>query len=153
MPRASSLKPIDCRSFRKPASTKRFATLLQITAEHLLLGTGRSNHRCRKHRNALSIRFRLLKDGHNVLLILFRVPPPIDKETRRKYRRRPRTSKKQIPADGLKDRHFIKPEDFAQIDTTKYEDATISSSRVPQYKKYPTSMTCESILSDRRPCI
>jgi hypothetical protein len=35
----------------------------------------------------------LLKDGHNVLLILFRVPPPIDKETRRKYQRRPRTSK------------------------------------------------------------
>jgi len=35
----------------------------------------------------------LLKDGHNVLLILFRVPPPIDKETRHKYQRRPRTSK------------------------------------------------------------
>jgi hypothetical protein len=131
---------------------KRFATL-QITAEHLLLGTERSNHRCRKHRNALSIRFRLLKDGHNVLLILFCVPLPVDKETRRKYRRRPRTSKKQIPADGPKDWHFIKPEDFAQIDTTKYEVATISRSRVPQYKKYPTSMTCASILSDRRPCL
>jgi hypothetical protein len=57
------------------------------------------------------------------------------------------------PGGRLEGRQFIKPEDFTQIDTTRYEDATISSSRVPQYKKYPTSMTCASILSDRRRCL
>jgi hypothetical protein len=41
---------------------KVFYHAIQITAEHQLLGNGRSNHRSQKKRNTLSSRFRMLKE-------------------------------------------------------------------------------------------
>ena len=108
---------------RRYAAEKAFRSAIQITAEHQLLCKGCNNHRRQTNRNALSSRFRLLDEGDNGLRILFRVPPPIDKEIGRKYERRRQQQKHKSIPGGMEHRHFTKPEDVAQVDTAKYKRA------------------------------